>query len=156
MIRTYSYKLYANKRTEAKFNKWLGICRYVYNVAKETKEIAYKSGINLRGYDLSNQLTEAKKALPWIAEVHSHTLQGVLERLDNSYKRFFSGQNKYPKWASKKTWKSFGFKQYNATITNPKGALRQTDKGFKLPVFGDVKVFNNKPIVGIIKTAKLH
>lgn len=148
MIRTYTYKLYPNKRVETKFNKWLGICRYVYNIAKETKEVAYKDGLKLSGFDLAIQLTEAKKEFPWIAEVNAQTLQGVIEQLNNSYKSFFSGQAKYPKWASKKTWRSFGFKQAN-------NSLRQTIKGFVLPKFGEIKVFNNRVIEGSIKTTRL-
>lgn len=145
MIRTYTYKLYKNKRTEAKFNRWLGVCRYVYNTAKETKEVAYKEGLKLSAYDLSKQLTEAKKALPWIADVNAQTLQGVIFQLDASYQNFFSKRAKYPKWASKKTWKSFGFTQ----------KVKQTGTGFKLLKFGEVKVFNNRKIDGKIKTAQL-
>lgn len=127
----------------------------MYNVAKETKETSYKEGVKLSNYDLQKQLTEAKKALPWISDVSIGTLQGTMDRLDRSYQNFFSGRTKYPKFASKKTWKSFGFKQARVTTTNPKGALRQTDKGFRLPVFGEIKVFNNRPIDGDIKTAML-
>lgn len=155
MIRTYTYKLYSNKRVEAKFHKWLGICRYVYNAAKETKETAYNSGVILSGFTLSNQLTEAKKELPWIAKVNAQTLQAVIGQLDGAFQNFFSGKSKYPKWASKKSWRSFEFKQVNTRPTNPKGTLRQTDKGFKLPSFGEVKVFNNRIIDGKIKIARL-
>ena len=155
MIRTYTYKLYSNKRVESKFNKWLGICRYVYNIAKETKEVAYKEGVRLSCYDLQKQLTDAKKEFPWIGCVAAQTLQAVIGQLDFSYQNFFSGRSKYPKWASKKTWKSFGFTQINITLTNLKGSLRQTEKGFILPKFGEVKVFNNRVIDGKIKTARL-
>ena len=155
MIRTYTYKLYRNDRTEAKFNKWLGVCRYVYNAAKETKEVSYKEGLKLSAYDLSKQLTDAKKALPWIADVSAQTLQGVIEQLDNTYKNFFSGRTKYPKWASKKVWKSFGFKQDN--LANKRPALRfEKDGVFNLPKFGKVKVFNYRHIdERSIKTAQL-
>jgi len=155
LIRTYTYKLYYNDRTEAKFNKWLGVTRYVYNAAKETKEISYKEGLKLSAYDLNKQLTEAKKALPWISDINSQTLQGVILQLDLAYQNFFSKRTKYPKWASKKTWKSFVFNQGNITATNPKGSLKQTDKGFKLPSFGEVKVSNNRKIDGQIKNARL-
>jgi len=127
----------------------------VYNVAKETKEVAYQSGVTLSENNLSKQLTEAKKEFPWLADVHSQTLQSVIEQLDNSYKNFFSGRAKYPKWASKRLWKSFSFKQGNVTRANPKGTLRQTDKGFILPKFGEVKVFNNRVVDGQIKIARL-
>jgi putative transposase len=127
----------------------------VYNAAKETKEVAYKEGLKLSGYDLQKQLTEAKKALPWIADVNSQTLQVVIEQLDISYKNFFSGRAKYPKWASKKTWKSFGFKQNNLNSKRPD--LRFEKEGvFNLPKFGKIKVFNYRHIdERSIKTARL-
>ena len=147
--------MYTNKKVEAKFNKWLNVTRYVYNIAKETKEIAYKSGIQLSGNNLSKQLTECRKEFNWLKEIAAQTLQETIERLDISYKNFFSSRAKYPKWAKKKDWKSFGFKQCNVSRTNPKGSLKQTDKSFILPKFGEVKVFNNRVIDGNIKTARL-
>ena len=155
MIRTYTYKLYSNKRVETKFHKWLGICRYVYNAAKETKEVAYKGGVSLSCYALQKQLTDVKKEFPWMYSVSNASLQVVLEQLDNSYKNFFAGRANYPKWASKKTWKSFGFKQGVLSPITNQGSLRQTTKGFLLPKFGEVKVFNNRVIDGKIKTARL-
>ena len=155
MIRTYTYKLYTNKKVETKFNKWLNGTRYVYNAAKETKEVAYQADMQLSGYDLSKQLTECRKEFNWLKEIGVHTLQGVIEQIDRSYQNFFSKRTKYPKWAKKKDWKSFGFKQYNVSEANPKGSLRQTVSGFRLPKFGEVKVFNNRTIDGNIKTARL-
>lgn len=162
MIRTYTYKLYRNERIERKFEEWLGICRYVYNAAKETKDYAYKQGVNLSGYDLAKQLTECKKEeeLQFIKTVGSQTLQGVIERLDLGYKKFYSDIKKGiktspPHWAKKGEYKSFRFKQGNVSVTNPQGSLKQTDKGFKLPKFGNVKVHNNRVINGKIKTANL-
>ncbi len=145
MIRTYTYKLYSNQTVEKKFNQWLNGTRFVYNLAKETKEMAYQSGVKLSGYDLSKQLTECKKEFNWLKTINSQTLQETIERLDNSYRNFFIKRAKYPKWAKKKNWKSFGFKQ----------GVNQVDSGFVLPKFGKVKVFNSKKIVGIIKTARL-
>ena len=61
MIKTHTYKLYQNKSYEKKFDRWIGICRMVYNLAKETKEYAYKTrGLNLSCYDLQKQLTDLK------------------------------------------------------------------------------------------------
>lgn len=178
MIRVYTYKLYTNKKIESKFNKWLGVTRYVYNLALETKEASFKSGVALSNYDLQKQFTECKKEFSWLNDVHSNTLIDVLDRLDATYKKFFKdlkngkiskekeayinkcfkngtkvNHNKFfnfgnPKWAKKKDWKSFGFKQGS-------NALRQTEKGFNLPKFGKVKVFNNRKLNGTIKTAQL-
>lgn len=147
MIRTNTYKLYTNQSVERKFNQWNGVCRLVYNVAKETKEWAYESGITLTKYDLIKQLPAIKKEqeLSFVKEVDSQVLQDVIERLDHSFQNFFSKRAGYPKWASKYKYNSFTFKQ----------RVKQTDKGFKLPKFGIVKVFNNRKIESVIKIATL-
>lgn len=143
MIRTYTYKIKPNKKVEQKFNHWLGICRYVYNVSKEVKEVSYKHGLKLSSYDIQKQLTDAKKEHTFIKDVHSQTLQAVIDRLDNSFKKFFKGAG-YPKWASKKKWKSIPFK-----------SIKITHNAFKLPSFGVVKVFNFKEPKGDLKTATI-
>lgn len=146
MIRTYTYKLYNNKRIERKFYEWCGICRYVYNTAKAAKEYAYESGVSLSKYDLMKQLPDCKTGeLSFVKKVDSQTLQGIIERLDRSFSNFFDKRASYPKWASRKRFTSFGFKQ----------RIKQTDKGFKLPKFGEVKIFNNRKIDGDVKTARL-
>ena len=146
MIKTYSFKI----RHSEKYSQWiestLGATRFIYNLAKETKEECFKKGVRLSGYDLSNQLVQCKKELgfEWLKEVPAQTLQGTIERMDNSFKRFFKGAG-YPKWASKRKWKSILFKEIKQTHNN----------FFKLPKIGVVKVFNPKLIKGKLKTAQL-
>ena len=143
MIKTYTYKLKPNKSIEFKFNEWIGICRFVYNCSKDLKEQNYQKGIKLSKFDISNQLPEAKKEFTWLKQVHSQTLQAVVERLDDSYQKFFKGGG-YPKWATKKKWKSIPFK-----------SIKTTHNAFNLPSFGIVKVFKFKQPKGKLKTATL-
>ena len=89
MIKTYTYKIKPNKALEQKFEEQLGICRYVYNLAIEVREESFKKGVRINYFDLSKQLTEAKKDFEWLREVNAQTLQAVLERLEDGYKRFF-------------------------------------------------------------------
>jgi putative transposase len=148
----------------------------VYNLGKECREESFKKGVSINYNDLSKQLTEAKKEFNWLKKVHSQTLQASLERLELAYKKFFKefkeGKisklkqdyiNKClknntdinyhklynigkPKWAKKDKYQTLVFKQ-NVKIT---------EKGFKLPGFGEVKVFNKKyEFNGQIKQAKL-
>ena len=151
MIKVYTYKLYNNKKYLSKYDEQISICRSVYNTAKEVKEESYKKGVSLNYYDLAKQLTDAKKEYIWLKKVHSQTLQEVLERLENGYKKFFSDLKKgiktsKPKWAKKDEFQTLTFKQ----------SIKDTEKGFKLPGFGEVKVFNKKyKINGKIKQAKL-
>ena len=143
MIKTYTYKIKPNKKVEQKFNHYVGVCRYVYNVSKELKEVSYRHGLKLSAYDIQKQLTDAKKEHTFLKEVHSQTLQAIIERLDNSFKKFFKGAG-YPKWASKKRWKSIPFK-----------SIKTTHNAFKLPSFGVVKVFKFKEPKGDLKTATI-
>lgn len=151
MIKTYTYKIKDSGSIKDKFEKWCGICRSVYNVAKECREEAYKKGVVINYFDLSKQLTELKKDknFNWVKEVHSQTLQSVLERLEEGYKKFFrdlkqSKKTNKPKWAKKDKWHSITFK-----------SLKTTPNGFKLPSFGIVKVFKFKQPKGILKTASI-
>lgn len=153
IIKTYKYKLSLTATQHRTLNGWVGTCRFLYNIAKETKDIAYQSnGTNLSEFDLCKQLTDAKKeeGFEWIKEVPSQTLQGVIQQLDNSYKRFFEGFKTgnfvgFPKYAKKDSFNSFVVK-----------SIRQdTYNRFILPKIGSVKYYNSRPIEGKMKRATL-
>ena len=153
MIKTYTYKIKTTRALENKIESWYNICRFVYNCAKELKEESYRKGISLSKFDIIKQLPDAKKELPWIAQVHSQTLQQVIGRLDNSFKKFYSGAG-YPKWAKKDKWKSITFAQDDRRVRLL--ALRfEKDGRFNLPKLGKIKVFNRREIQGKIKLARV-
>lgn len=159
MIKTYTYKIKPNKAVEQRFIQWCGISRYVYNLGIEVKEEAYKKGVVISHFQLSKQLTEAKKEFEWLREISSITLQATLERLDNAYQKFFkdlkkgTGSNK-PHWAKKDKWRSLPFKQANLQLNLP--SLRfEPDGKFTLPKFGKIKLFKSKPPKGEIRTATI-
>ena len=149
MIKTYTYKIKPNKSVQRKFEEQAGICRYVYNLGREVREESFKKGLNINYFTLSKQLTEAKKDFDWLKQVNSQTLQAVLERLELGYKKFFTDLKKgnktsKPKWAKKDKWRSLPFK-----------SIKTTFNGFKLPSFGNVKVFNFKVPKGELRTASI-
>lgn len=149
MIKTYTYKIKPNKALERKFEEQVSVCRYVYNLGKEVREESYKKGVSINYFDLSKQLTEAKKDFDWIKTVNAQTLQAVLERLESSYKKFFTDLKKgvktsKPKWAKKDKWRSLPFK-----------SIKTTFNCFKLPSFGNIKVFNFKLPNGELRTASI-
>lgn len=143
MIKAYTYKLKPNKSVQNKFEQWVGICRFVYNCAKDLKEQSYKKGIKLSNFDIQKQLTPAKNEILWLKEVGVGTHQEVIDRLDDSFKKFYKGSG-YPKWATKKKWKSIPFK-----------SIKTTHNAFNLPKFGIVKVFNFKIPKGELRTASI-
>lgn len=138
---TYRYKLNLTTAQSARIDQWIGTCRYVYNLALETKINAYNSGrVNLSKFDLINQLPELKD-IEWIADVPSQSLQNVCERLDSAYQAFFKGGG-FPKFAKRGKYKSILFK-----------SVKQENNGFILPKIGKVKIFKDRKAEGELKKA---
>lgn len=156
---TYTFKIKTTPTSIQKFEQHLGTTRMLYNLAKETKDYAYSKGVKLTRFDLINQVSGLKKEFTWVSEVNAHTLNAVIDRLDRGYLRFFSDFKKgkkvsTPKWAKKKDWKSFDFKQ--ADLRNTKPALRFEEDGkFNLPKLGKIRIFKSREINGNIKLARI-
>lgn len=158
-MHTYEFKIKTNKTLVERLENQLNITRLVYNLAKETKETAYSKGVRLSKFDLINQLPELKKEFLWISEVNAQTLQSVIERLDNGYKKFFSDLKRgvttsKPHWAKKKDWNSFEFKQGNLKNTRPNLRFEEDGK-FNLPKIGKIKIFKSREVYGNIKLARV-
>ena len=169
---TYTFKIKTNTKLERAFQEHLDTTRFLYNLAKETKEYAYSKGIKFSCFDLIKQLPELKKEFKWISNIHSQSLQGVIERLYKSYDKYFenlkSGNitkakaeylsknsdvnwGKYynigkPKWAKKKDWKSVEFKS---------SAIKVKDNQIEISKIGKIKIFKSRELCGNIKLARI-
>jgi putative transposase len=158
-MHTYEFKIKTNKTLVERLENQLSITRLVYNLAKETKETAYSKGVKLSKFDLIKQLPELKKEFTWISTVNAQTLQSVIERLDNGYKKFFSDLTRgvttsKPHWAKKRDWSSVEFKQGNVKQGNP--TLRfENESVFNLPKIGKIKIFKSREVEGNIKLARV-
>lgn len=140
---TYKRKLILTNAQQHRIDSWIGACRSVYNVGLEIKIAAYKNKqISISKFDLMKQLTEIKDII-WIADVPSQSLQNVMDRLDNSYKKFFKGAG-FPRWANKHKYQSILFK--SASISKNK---------IKLPKIGELRLVKDSEIKGVIKTATI-
>ena len=141
MYLTYKYKLRLTNKQKELISSWIGTCRFIYNLALETKIEAYKSNKkSINKFDLIGQLTELKD-INWIKSVPSQSLQNVIERLDKTYQTFFRGGG-FPKWAKKDKYNSILFK-----------SVKLEDGWFILPKIRRVKVFKDRLPDGNLKTA---
>jgi putative transposase len=154
-IKTYRFKLNLTKAQQQCFVRWVGTCRYVYNLALDTKIWAYKYGVSLSKYDLIKQLPDRRaaplKEVEWVKQVHSQTLQDVVEHLDKAYQSFFKG-NGFPKLAKKGQYASFTFKQgvklhQNTSTVQPPGG--------PVPKMGKVKYRKSQTVEATIKSANI-
>lgn len=142
VMQTYKYKLKLTKGQVNVLDNWIGTCRYVYNLALDTKIQSYQKGVNVSKYDLMKQLTDLKD-VEWIKSVPSQSLQNAIERLDVAYQKFFSGGG-FPQWAKRGEYKSILFKSVSVS---------KAGSGFVLPKIGELKVFKDRMPKGNLKTA---
>lgn len=102
MLKAYKYRIYPSKEQEVLIAKHIGSTRFIYNLALETKQMAYSgSKINLSRYELSAQIPELKKECSWLKEINSQSLQKALINLDNAFGAFFKGKAAFPNFKSK-------------------------------------------------------
>ena len=150
MLRSYKYRLYPTPEQSVRIDKHIGACRFVYNLALETKNVAYTCAKkNLTAFDLINQLPELKKECEWLKEVDSQALQQSIHDLDAAFSMFFKGKAKFPNFKSK----HIGAKSFR----NPHGAKVRIENGLvKQPKFRDgIKIVQDRPIVGQIKSSTI-
>lgn len=146
MFKSYKYRLYPTKNQEILLNKHFGACRFIYNLALETKQTAYYSNrVGLSAFDLIAQLPDLKKECPWLKEVDSQSLQISIISLESAFNSFFKGKKDYPKFKNKRTKNSFTCRQH-IKITN-KLYIPKFKKG--------IEIVNSKNFEGIIKRATI-
>lgn len=145
MFKSYKYELRPTEEQKAQLNQAIGSCRYVYNLALETKISAYQSGKNYSCFDLMKQLTELKKELIWLKETPSQSLQQSISNLDNAYTNFFKGRASFPSYKKKSNGGSF-----RIPIAVDVDFENWT---IKLPKYGKVSFNRDRKFYGEVKQA---
>lgn len=147
MFKSAKYRLYPTKSQAVLLDKHIGAARFIYNLALETKQIAYASNQkNLTCFDLMNQLPELKKECLWLKEINSQTLQQAIVNMDSAYTNFFKGKSEFPKFKSKHT--------SNQSFRVPQKAI-VGENSISIPKFKKIKAVIHRTIVGDIKNATI-
>jgi len=125
--KTYKIRIYPNVEQKLLLEKHFGCVRLVYNHFLNYRNQEYKTNkVNISYYDTANELSTLKKSddYDFLKEVNSQSLQWALRFLDISFRNFFKGQSKFPKFKKK--------------INN---------QSFKVPVNSTFKLVKNKLII---------
>lgn len=149
MLKTFKYRLYPNSKQEELIKKHIGSCRFIYNLALETKLTAYAGNkINLSCFELMKQLPDLKKELPWLRETNSQSLQAKVTNLDSAFTSFFKGHANFPKFKSKY--------RGNQSFNVPQKIILEDDK-LSIPKFREgIKIVLHRPIKGTIKQVTIN
>src|SRR5574343_30134 len=151
VIRSYKYKLYNNLRKNAILVRYIELYSEVYNhcVALHNRYYKiYKKFLNK--YVLQKHLTKIKHRykVEWCG-LGSQAIQDITDRLDKSYKQFFSNLKKKvhcspPSKKNRHKYKSFTLKQAGYKLDQDNGEITINKKKYKY--------FNSRVFNGNIKT----
>lgn len=127
MIKTLKIKLKPNNKQQTKMFQFCGAKRFAYNwaIAKE-KENYNNGGKFISDNELRKQFTQLKKQeeYKWLYSISNNVTKQAIKDACMSFKRFFKGQSKYPKFKSKRTDRpSFYVDNVKIKFTNNKVKL---------------------------------
>lgn len=145
MFKAFKYRIYPTREQAVLISKHIGSARFIFNLALETKQMAYAGNkVNLSCFDLIKQLPNLKKQCEWLNEVNSQSLQYPIRNLDNAFTRFFKGQANFPNFKKKSNKGSFNIPQ-NIKLRDGKLIAPKFKEG--------IKIVLHRPIKGLIKQA---
>lgn len=99
-------------------DRLFGACRFVYNLALETKIRAWEAKISISAYDLMKQLVELKHTeCQWLKDFPSQVLEYEMSHLDSAYKQLFQGGG-FPRFKRRGSKNSASFRQGTRIVGN--------------------------------------
>ena len=118
MIETLKVQLNPNNKQLTKLFQYAGCSRFAYNWTISREQENYKQGNKfLQDGELRKEFTKMKKLdeYKWLNKISNNVTKQAIKDACNSYKRFFKGKSKHPKFKSKKNSKQ-SFYQDNVKI----------------------------------------
>jgi len=148
MLKGFKYRIYPTEVQAELIDKHIGSSRFVYNLALETKTMAYAGNrVNLSCLDIIKQLPDLKKECSWLKEINSQSLQTPIRNLDNAFTRFYKGQGSFPKYKSKRKGKQSFHIPQNVIVENGKLIIPKFKEGIDIVLHRETK--------GVIKSATI-
>lgn len=141
MIKTIKIQLNPNNKQLTKLFQYAGCSRFAYNWTLAKEQENYKQGNKfLSDNELRKEFTQLKKSqeYSWLNKISNNVTKQAIKDACNSYKRFFKGQSKHPKFKSKKCSKQ-SFYQDNVNI-------KFTDTHVKIEGFATSKKKNKQKL----------
>ena len=140
----YKYRLKTNRATRAKFVRFAGACRFVWNKVLSINEHRYFAGVPCLSYAEACQLLawwKQSEEYGWLHAVHSQVLQQCLKDLERAYANLFAGRAAPPQYRKKFLADSFRYPQ----------GVKVDGRLVYLPLIGWVEFWASRPIEGTIK-----
>lgn len=110
--------LIPNNNQQSKMFQYVGVSRFAYNWALGKQQENYKNGGKfISDNELRKEFTQLKKTeeYDWLNSISNNVTKQAIKDACDSYKRFFKGYSKFPRFKSKKRSKA-SFYQDNCKI----------------------------------------
>jgi putative transposase len=147
--RVYKFRIFPSRSVAKKIEKVLDSCRFLYNAELEYEQCLWFSKKEYAGKMVLNNLVPDWKSInPSLKMVYSQVLQNVSDRLDKSFKSFFSRVKRgekagFPRFKSGERYDSF---------TYPQSGFKLEGNKLKLSKIGLMNIKLHREIEGRIKT----
>ena len=156
MQRSFKYRIYPNKVQREALHHMFNFCRFLYNSALEERIRHYKCFRKGTSYKKqANQLPEIKKLFAKeIENIHSQVLQQVLKQVEKSYKNFFNGTGRFPRFKNENRFRSICFPQVAPDLSQL-GGIKLVGNKLQIYGLGSIKIKLHRPIQGQAKQLRL-
>jgi putative transposase len=146
------YRLYPTDEQAQRLTLWGHTCRWLYNVALEQRQFAWRQ--RRVTFGLHRQcagLTAARKELDWVADLPAQSGQQVLRHLDQAYRNWWNPQHPAEAPTRKK-------KTVRVSVPLPGQAIAVRRRGRRwgaltLPKLGEVKFRWSRSLGGTVRNA---
>jgi putative transposase len=144
----YKYRLKTNRGAGARFVRFAGACRFVWNKTLAINEGRYLAGVpRLSYHDAAGLLTLWKQSeeYGWLTAVHSQVLQQCLMDLERAYANLLAGRAAPPQYRKKLLADSFRYPQ----------GFKIDGRKVSLPKIGWVEFWHSQEIEGHVKNVTI-
>ena len=142
----YKYRIYPNSEQKQYFAKCFGCVRFFYNKSLSDMNDIYKEKQEFKNITPATY----KEDYPFLKEVDSLALANAQLNRNTAFKAFFRGQNKFPKYKSKRNDQSY-------TTNNQKGSVKLFDNSryISIPKCQRVRIKKHRDFSGVIKSVTI-
>lgn len=103
MIKSIKIMLLPNNKQKTKMFQFCGASRFAYNWSLKRQQENYTQGNKfISDIDLRREFTQFKKENIWLYDISTNVTKQAIKDACISYKNFFSGRAKFPKFKTKK------------------------------------------------------
>src|SRR5699024_681296 len=119
VLKAVKMRIYPNSAQRNQLWQTFGCVRFVWNQMLNMQIERRKNNPEAKfvnAFGMNNMLKQLKVEYLWLKQAESTALQSANRNLADAFQRFFKGQNKYPRFKSRKYSQSYNSKYVNGNI----------------------------------------